>query len=240
MPTSRSDRNRSSTSSVSEQVFWEEIDKLTKKLNQLKPRVAVSPQIVGQPQPVSVATGRDAQFYVIATGETPLAYQWFKNGVIIQGAIGQTLTVSNVQSADDGNVFSVRVTNRVGSSMSQEAGLTVTIPPDNMPLNGIIMWHGLLADIPTNYQLCDGTNGTPDLLDKFVMGVPDGATDPGDTGGSDTHGHGIGTLAANKTTGLATLGAGSTVVTDVSVIGAPADATTLPPYYKVAFIMRMS
>ena len=230
MPSSRSDRNRSSTTSVSEQVFWEEIDKLKKSLSQLKPRVAVSPQIVGQPQDFSTPTGRDAQFYVIATGETPLAYQWFRNGVAIQGAVGQTLTVSNVQSVDDGAIFSVRVTNRVGSTLSQEARLTVSIPEDNMPLNGIIIWSGLLADIPANYQLCDGTNGTPDLRDKFVYGAAAGVN-PGGTGGATSHTHGV-----TKTSSAVQSGAGTNVLTDVSVNSANA----LPPFYRVAFIMRMS
>jgi len=52
----------------------------------------------------------------------------------------------------------------------------------------ILMWSGLLANIPMGWQLCDGTNGTPNLLAKFGRQVPTGATDPGDVpGSSDTH-----------------------------------------------------
>lgn len=54
------------------------------------------------------------------------------------------------------------------------------------PINTIEMWSGLLADIPKGWQLCDGTNGTPDLVAKFVLGAPD-ATDPGAEGGEDEH-----------------------------------------------------
>ena len=36
-----------------------------------------------------------------------------------------------------------------------------------IPINGIIMWTGSTA--PTNWALCDGTNGTPDLRDRFVL-----------------------------------------------------------------------
>jgi hypothetical protein len=38
-----------------------------------------------------------------------------------------------------------------------------------VPIGSIIMWAGLV--IPTNWHLCDGTNGTPDLRNKFVIGA---------------------------------------------------------------------
>ena len=50
------------------------------------------------------------------------------------------------------------------------------------------MWSGLLVDIPNGWALCDGTNGTPDLREKFVRGSAD-AVDPGGTGGAATHVH---------------------------------------------------
>ena len=39
-----------------------------------------------------------------------------------------------------------------------------------MPSRGIIMWSGTAADIPTGWALCDGTGGTPDLTDRFILG----------------------------------------------------------------------
>lgn len=52
------------------------------------------------------------------------------------------------------------------------------------------MWKGSLADLPTGYALCDGTGGTSDLRDKFVLGK--GASSAiGDTGGAATHEHGL-------------------------------------------------
>ncbi len=35
----------------------------------------------------------------------------------------------------------------------------------------IVMWHGLIANIPTGWALCDGTNSTPNLTDKFIVGA---------------------------------------------------------------------
>lgn len=60
--------------------------------------------------------------------------------------------------------------------------------PDAIPAGLIALWSGLLADIPTGWVLCDGTNGTPDLRDKFIKGSAAGI-DPGVTGGSNTHTH---------------------------------------------------
>ncbi len=56
-----------------------------------------------------------------------------------------------------------------------------------VPKGGIIMWSGTIANIPTGWVLCDGSNGTPNLIAKFIRGVATNSTNPGTTGGSDTH-----------------------------------------------------
>lgn len=38
-----------------------------------------------------------------------------------------------------------------------------------VPIKGIIMYSGLQADIPANWAICDGNNGTPNLVNKFVV-----------------------------------------------------------------------
>ena len=54
-----------------------------------------------------------------------------------------------------------------------------------VPRGLISLWYGSVSSIPTGYFLCDGTNGTPDLRDRFIRGA--GSTyDPGDKGGSNT------------------------------------------------------
>lgn len=50
---------------------------------------------------------------------------------------------------------------------------------DSMPLGGIIMWSGTVANIPTGWSICDGTNDTPDLRGRFVIGYDERTTDPG-------------------------------------------------------------
>jgi hypothetical protein len=41
----------------------------------------------------------------------------------------------------------------------------------NVPSGGIIIWSGLSTAIPTGYVLCNGTNGTPNLQNSFVVGA---------------------------------------------------------------------
>lgn len=68
-----------------------------------------------------------------------------------------------------------------------------------MPSRGIIMWSGTAADIPTGWALCDGTGGTPDLTDRFILGA--GKTyQPGATGGAATATPSV--TAGNAKTGL--------------------------------------
>jgi len=54
------------------------------------------------------------------------------------------------------------------------------------PIGTIQMFSGLLVDIPSGWQLCDGTSGTPNLIAKFVVGAP-AVTEAGAEGGEDSH-----------------------------------------------------
>ena len=47
-----------------------------------------------------------------------------------------------------------------------------TIPtPSGFVTGMIIMWNSTVASIPSGFVLCDGNNSTPDLRDKFIVGV---------------------------------------------------------------------
>ncbi len=46
----------------------------------------------------------------------------------------------------------------------------------------ILMWAGSIASIPEGWAFCDGTNGTPDLRDRFIVGASE------DDGGLPTSG----------------------------------------------------
>lgn len=39
-----------------------------------------------------------------------------------------------------------------------------------LPFGTILMWSGNLLNVPSGWALCDGTSGTPDLRNKFIVG----------------------------------------------------------------------
>jgi hypothetical protein len=70
-----------------------------------------------------------------------------------------------------------------------------------LPYGSIIMWYGRVSEIPTGWSLCNGSNGTPDLRDKFVVGASyDRIYAPGDTS-TVTVSEVAGTDSASTTTG---------------------------------------
>ena len=84
----------------------------------------VAPSIINQPASQSVNTGNTASFSVSASGTSPFAYQWYKNGIAISGATNTTYTIAAAASADLGN-YTVTVTNSAGSITSNTANLSV-------------------------------------------------------------------------------------------------------------------
>lgn len=59
-----------------------------------------------------------------------------------------------------------------GSVVLTAANLATHLPSgfDLIHANMIVWFFGSTLSIPTGWQLCDGTGGTPDLRDKFVLG----------------------------------------------------------------------
>lgn len=58
------------------------------------------------------------------------------------------------------------------------------------------MFSGNIHNIPDGYLLCDGSNGTPDLRDRFVLGCSNG-NKTGSKGGHNTHSHNV-TIGGRK------------------------------------------
>ena len=134
----------------------------------------------------------------------------------------------------------------------------------------IMLWSGSIASIPSGWALCNGSNGTPDLRDRFVVGA--GSTYAVNaTGGSanaivvsHTHtatstvtdpGHshswnylpmfgtspGSGSYAGGTgaTQGVSTSTTGISVSTSVASAGSSGTNANLPPYYALAYIMKL-
>lgn len=136
---------------------------------------------------------------------------------------------------------------------------------DGLPSGSIIIWSGDSANIPDGWHVCDGTDGTPDLTDKFVLGA---GTEHGvgDTGGEEAHtltvneipAHSHQQRAAMDATHTAVTGVGDTagsrkinsIKTDVVEVDTYSPLTTIsvgggqshnnmPPYYALCYIMKV-
>jgi hypothetical protein len=86
------------------------------------------PEIIQQPVGVSVKPGTNVIFKVVAVSTTLLKYQWKFNGMEIVGATSDSYSISNVQ-LKDGGIYSVTVSDDVGSVESDAAELVVLIDP---------------------------------------------------------------------------------------------------------------
>jgi hypothetical protein len=96
------------------------------------------PNIVDQPQGLTVDVGESAEFSVFATGGN-LTYQWQKNTVDIPGATSATFSIS-VTDANSAGSYRCVVTNNDGVRISQPAVLTVVTPPviTASPINQVV------------------------------------------------------------------------------------------------------
>ena len=189
-----------------------------------------------------------------------------------------SLTVSGTASAGSLSVSGVSTLSGIvtaptaanGTSNTQVAttafvsnSLTTVIPS-----GVILLWSGSVATIPTGWVLCNGSNGTPDLRDRFVIGA--GSTyNPGTTGGSANaivvshthtatsvvtdpgHAHSYNAPSGTDDGGFsgsvvdnivsATTGSAVTGITVATTIASTCSSGTdanLPPYYALAYIMK--
>jgi len=84
-----------------------------------------APSITAQPEDSLVEAGSSATFTVTASSTEPLAFQWFKNGVAIDGATSDSYVTSDYADDKVGDEYSVLVTNSAGSVTSRNAKLAV-------------------------------------------------------------------------------------------------------------------
>lgn len=129
-----------------------------------------------------------------------------------------------------------------------------------IPIGGIIMWSG--NTVPAGWALCDGNNGTPNLKDRFILGTVNltvGAADaPKTVGGASTvtlstanlppHTHNftvntVGYVAAYNGSAEATAAPGNgrnngSQTQGTGSAGSGAAFSIMPPFYRLAFLMR--
>lgn len=175
-----------------------------------------------------------------------------------------------------GDLIRVADYNLLGSDIADHENRIVAVSTGgvaftNIPIGGIIMWAGTLVALATypEWALCDGTKGTPDLRNEFIVGAGS-AYDPDDEGGDLVHNHSVtasnsggshthsasmttntpsATQSANATpivptassghTHSASFGTGSSSTHTHGVSDAN-DASGLPPYKAIYFVMRIT
>lgn len=124
----------------------------------------------------------------------------------------------------------------------------------NAPVGSIIIWSGSTDDIPEGWQLCDGTNGTPDLRDKFVLGAGDNHP-VGEKGGEKEHTLTIYEMPAHShafqsSTGVEQIGLDFPIIDSnvksrsttgvIGTVGGSQPHNNMPPYYALCYIMNVS
>lgn len=82
----------------------------------------------GGPQNLTASVGQQVRWPTFVSGTAPFSYEWRRNGALIAGATGNTLTFV-VQQADDGAQYTVTVRNAAGSVTSPPGQLTVPAAP---------------------------------------------------------------------------------------------------------------
>ena len=94
---------------------------------------SAAPIITTEPTSQIATQGDNVTFTVAATGNPAPGYQWQLNGTSLAGATTTSLNVLAVTTNQSGGVYSVLVTNSIGTTNSQTATLTVFPQPPAAP-----------------------------------------------------------------------------------------------------------
>ena len=122
----------------------------------------------------------------------PVPYAVFARNVArASGDFGASGRVTAAALAVAGEAEFSSATSIAGDA-SVEGNLTVSGSVSgygSVPVGTIVLWSGAASDIPDGWALCNGSNGTPDLRGRFVVGYDsnDGDYSVGNTGGEKTH-----------------------------------------------------
>ena len=251
--------------------------------------------------------GSWARFGPISKSETTQSYAFDTLEVAGVSTFSSSINVTGTASVTgdvtaSGTVTAEQLTTTDDASVGDALTVGGTATADTfvgkgvIPVGGIIMWSGTDGSIPSNWQLCDGTNGTPNLIDRFIVGRGSAYAADATGGSADavivTHDHTAtssvtdsghdhhlfksGNYGANQNQGASNLtttnfpasgtgpsgkyegyniwGQGSepdvglsssestgiTVGTTMTEEGVSGTNKNLPPYYAIAYIMRMS
>jgi microcystin-dependent protein len=113
-------------------------------------------------------------------------------GILTLQKDGGTVNIRTSAAATTATVLTVK-----GSIDASGTGKIRENGNDLLPTGVVVMWSGAVTAIPGGWALCDGTNSTPDLRERFVVGAGGvNTTNPvtggtgytaGNTGGENKH-----------------------------------------------------
>lgn len=94
------------------------------------------------------------------------------------------------------NTFTIDTLTAASTSSNKSTNLANTqFVHQVLPYGAIIMWYGAVNTIPMGWALCNGSNNTPDLRDRFVVGAGSTYSVNGTGGSADAvlvlHNHGV-------------------------------------------------
>lgn len=128
----------------------------------------------------------------------------------------------------------------------------ITALQDAMPVGSIIMFNGKAEEIPSGWAICNGENGTPNLLDRFILA----STYCGGTGGQSQitlsvsqlppHRHRLKKCWYGKSDNADdrqvvrwddSVSTNDQILTEETGFGLPINI--MPPYYRLIYIMKV-
>jgi len=177
-----------------------------------------------------------------------------------------------VSSSTGTNPTTVTVVWDSGALVSEALVVSLGLSPTGstyvgIPSGVILLWSGSTGSIPSGWVICDGTNSTPDLRDRFVIGagstyavdatggsadaIAVAHTHTGTTDAGGTHSHTYTHLNTNQTgagggsssfitngTGTTSTAPNHTHAFTTASSGSSGTNANLPPYYSLAYIMK--
>jgi hypothetical protein len=212
----------------------------------------------------TVAGGLTVTGTTALTGATTLSSALTYGGVTLSNAV--TGTGSMVLSASPTFTGVPAAPTAAPGTSTTQIATTAFALANGVPTGAIILWSGSIATIPSGWVLCNGSNGTPDLRDRFVV-CAGGTYAVAATGGNAdatlvSHTHTATVVDPGHAHGVLTYQGGApdnwisgsfsnspvntystnSAVTGISVTnstqGSSATGANLPPYYALAYIMK--
>ena len=134
---------------------------------------------------IAVPAGKSMWVYNNGTNVVEVSTASVTPFEVSSGGTGRsTLTANNVILGNGTSAVQFVAPGSSGNLLTSNGTTWASAAPPTSFVAGMIMlWSGSIASIPSGWVLCNGSNGTPDLRDRFVVGA--GSTYAVDaTGGS--------------------------------------------------------